>query len=234
MSIIADNLRAMKARICECESLYARTPHSVFLLAVSKGQPMESIQQAIAAGQTAFGESYVQEALPKIAALAACPIEWHFIGPIQSNKTKKIAEHFAWAHSVSSRQIAERLNDQRPLHLPPLQICIQVNISAEITKSGVAPENVFALAECCWALPRLQLRGLMAISTYHADFAQQRDEFHRLFVLQQEWMDKNRKLDTLSMGMSDDMAAAIAEGSTMVRIGTGIFGSRIKKGGAYS
>lgn len=203
-----------------------RQPHSVFLLAVSKGQPIEKIQQAVAAGQVAFGENYLQEALPKIIALADKKLEWHFIGIIQTNKTKKIADYFSWVHSLSDTQSAQRLNEQRASHLPPLNICLQVNTSQEPTKSGVQNKEVFPLAEYCASLPRLRLRGLMTIAAPKKQFSAQRSEFHRLRVLYDKLNARGFKLDTLSMGMSNDMQAAIAEGATIVRIGTAIFGER--------
>ena len=168
-----------------------------------------------------FGESYLQEALPKIALFP--DIEWHFIGPIQSNKTRKIAEHFAWVQSVANAKIAQRLNDQRPPHLPPLNICIEVNISHELTKSGIIEQDLFKLTEYCLNLPRLKLRGLMGIPAPTADLEQQRKQFHQLFLLYQTLKQQGFDLDTLSMGMSDDFEAAIAEGSTLVRIGTRVY-----------
>ncbi|TAK75471.1 MAG: YggS family pyridoxal phosphate-dependent enzyme [Gammaproteobacteria bacterium] len=217
-------LLKVKKLITEYEQKYQRAPHAVTLLAVSKGQPVEKIEALFHAGQVLFGESYVQEALPKIHALADKPIEWHFIGPIQSNKTRKIAEHFTWVHSVDAINIAKRLNDQRPAHLPPLNICLEVNINHETTKSGVLPEDVSSLATYCTALPRLRLRGLMAIPAKQSTFTAQRETFHSLFLLWQSLRHQGFALDTLSMGMSNDFEAAIAEGSTLVRIGTAIFG----------
>ncbi len=223
---IQENLSALKARIHNYELRYGRNSNSVFLLAVSKGQPLEKMTQAIAAGQFAFGENYLQEALPKITALADKNIEWHFIGPIQSNKTKKMAEHFSWVHSVSDINIAKRLNAQRPAHLPPLNICLQVNISQETTKSGIAANDVLALATECTLLPNLKLRGLMAIPAPKSELYEQRAEFHKLYIIYQYLCNKGLTLDTLSMGMSHDLEAAIAEGATLVRIGTAIFGVR--------
>lgn len=223
---IQANLQAVQARIAECEQRFHRSPHSVFLLAASKGQPLEKIEQAIAAGQLAFGENYLQEALTKITAITQKNIEWHFIGSIQRNKTHKIAEHFSWVHSVTSEIIATRLNEQRPIHLPPLNICIEVNISFEPTKSGIPSDRVEALAKHCMQLPRLKLRGLMAIPSPKNIFIEQRAEFNKLCSLKESLVKKGIALDTLSMGMSHDMEAAIAEGATMVRIGTAIFGLR--------
>lgn len=227
MTTVTSNLLAIRTLLAEYEKKYGREKNAVSLLAVSKGQPLEKIEAAYAAGQRLFGESYVQEALPKIAALSALSIEWHFIGPIQSNKTRKIAEHFAWVHSVADIKTAKRLNDQRPAHLSPLNICIEVNISHEATKSGVTPEAVLALANDCLSLPRLRLRGLMAIPAPQSTLVEQRQELHRLFLLWQQLRDEAKlSLDTLSMGMSDDLEAAIAEGSTLVRVGRAIFGQR--------
>lgn len=226
MNTIATNLAQVKKTIAELEKKYQREPGSVQLLAASKQQSTEKILQAFEAGQTCFGENYLQEALTKIAALENNEIEWHFIGPIQSNKTRKIAEHFAWVHSVDNIKIAERLDAQRPQHLPKLNICIEVNVSAEETKSGVAPQKAFELIQACLELPRLQVRGLMAIPEIATDVAMQRKAFHRMFELLQSLKQQNISLDTLSMGMSGDFEAAIAEGSTLVRIGTAIFGNR--------
>lgn len=180
------------------------------------------------AGQNCFGENYLQEALPKMIALSNKSIEWHFIGSIQSNKTRNIAGHFAWVHSVDDMKIARRLNDQRPRHLPPLNICIEINVSHEATKSGIDFDKALALAQYCLTLPRLKLRGLMTIPAPMKNFNEQRNEFHKLFLLYQSLRGKGFTLDTLSMGMSGDFEAAIAEGSTLVRIGAGIFGERVK------
>lgn len=223
---IAANLSIVKLQIQQWEAKYARSLHSVSLLAVSKGQPVEAIKQARAAGQLAFGENYLQEALTKIADIADPCIDWHFIGPIQSNKTKKIAEHFHWVHTVSDARVAERLNDQRPLHLPPLNICIQVNTSQEATKSGIYPDELHALAGFCAGLPRLTLRGLMTIPAPCDDLGQQRLEFQKLYKMYENLTSNGFVLDTLSMGMSHDLEAAIAEGATIVRVGTAIFGPR--------
>jgi PLP dependent protein len=226
MRTIENNIVAIKSLIAGHERKFGRAPGSVRLLAVSKEQSEEKISAAYHAGQHCFGENYLQEALLKMSALSDKQIEWHFIGPIQSNKTRKIAENFAWAHSVADMKIAKRLNDQRPPQLPKLNICIEVNVSAEATKSGVKVEDVFQLASYCQTLPQLQLRGLMALPKAHDNFIDQRKEFHKLYTLWHSLDVKGIKLDTLSMGMSGDFEAAIAEGSTMVRIGTAIFGKR--------
>lgn len=226
MTTIATNLAQINAAITEFEKKYHRASGSVQLLAASKQQSIENVRIAFAAGQTRFGENYLQEALPKIEALAEANIEWHFIGPIQSNKTRKIAEHFSWVQSVDDIKIAKRLNDQRPDDLTPLNICLEVNISAEESKSGVAPVNVLELIHACLELPRLRVRGLMAIPEIQTDVMLQRQQFHSLFELFQALRQKQIPLDMLSMGMSDDFEAAIAEGSTLVRIGTAIFGRR--------
>ena len=224
---IAQTIFSVKNQIHEYEALYGRAHNSIELLAVSKTQPIEKIQQAIAVGQMAFGENYLQESLKKITALAEKNVVWHFIGRIQHNKTKKIAEHFAWVHSVSNLEIAKHLNNQRPAHLPPLNICLQINISAEQTKAGIDPNEALSLAEGCSVLPKLTLRGLMAIPAPKDSFDEQRAEFRKLRLIYDNLNTYGFKLDTLSMGMSHDMEAAIAEGATLVRIGTAIFGERI-------
>ncbi len=228
MTEISINLNEVTQQIRAHESKYNRPQNSVTLLAVSKSQPLEKIQQAITAGQKSFGENYLQEALEKITQLNNPQLEWHFIGPIQSNKTKKIAEHFQWVHSIENFNTAKRLNDQRPSHLPPLNICIQVNISEEITKSGVQPDDVIKLAIACLEFPRLTLRGLMTLPAATDNFQQQRTAFQKVRLLQENLRKKGFTLDTLSMGMSHDMEASTAEGATMVRIGTKIFGKRQK------
>lgn len=197
------------------------------LLAVSKTFSPEAVREVFRAGQTRFAESYVQEAIAKIAALQDLPIEWHFIGPIQSNKTRAIAERFAWVHSVDKLKIAERLSAQRPAASPALQVCLQVNVSGEDSKSGVPPGEVAELAHAVARLPNLHLRGLMAIPAPSEEVAVQRSSFAQLRELRDRLNREGLQLDTLSMGMSDDLAAAIAEGATMVRIGTAIFGDRI-------
>ncbi len=226
MTTIASNLQAVCASIAAAVTEAGRDAGSVRLLAVSKTFPTDAIRAACEAGQRCFAESYVQEALEKIAVLHDLPIEWHFIGPIQSNKTRPIATHFAWVHSVDRLKIAERLAEQRPPQLPPLQLCLQVNISGETSKSGVDPHEVGALAHAIAGLPRVQLRGLMAIPAPTPDFAAQRHAFARLRELRDRLNRDGLQLDTLSMGMSDDFAAAIAEGATIVRIGSAIFGAR--------
>jgi hypothetical protein len=203
-----------------------RHTNDVNLLAVSKTFAPDALREAYQAGQICFAESYVQEALGKISALQDLPIEWHYIGPIQSNKTRAIAENFSWVHSVDRLKIAERLSEQRPAHLPPLQICLQVNISMEASKSGMAPSEVNALARAVAKLPNLKLRGLMAVPAPSDDVAAQRLPFAQLRALRDQLNQHGLQLDTLSMGMSHDFAAAIAEGATIVRIGTAIFGDR--------
>lgn len=196
------------------------------LLAVSKTWPADSVREAAAAGQRVFGENYVQEGVAKVEALAGLGLEWHFIGPLQSNKTRLVANSFAWVHSIDRLKIAERLSEQRDVHLPPLEVCIQVNVSGEASKSGVAPDDLPELARAVAALPRLRLRGLMAIPEPTSDVALQRARFASLRQLRDQLNAGGLQLDTLSMGMSDDLEAAIAEGSTMVRVGTAIFGGR--------
>ncbi len=226
MTTIAANLQAVHERIRQAAAAAHRSPEDVRLLAVSKTFDASSVTTAWQAGQRAFGENFVQEALDKIAGLGHLAIEWHFIGPVQSNKTRPIAEHFAWVHSIEREKIARRLNDARPPDLPPLNVLIQVNVSGEASKSGVAPGAERALADAIRSLPRLRLRGLMAIPEPTPDAALQRRRFALLRSLQQGLQTDDSGVDTLSMGMSDDLEAAIAEGSTMVRIGTAIFGSR--------
>lgn len=223
MSTIVTNIAKVGTRIREAAQAAARDPDEVHLLAVSKTQSAEAIRQASAAGQRDFGENYLQEALEKQADLQDLPLTWHFIGPIQSNKTKPIAEHFDWVHSVDRLKIAQRLSDQRPLELPPINVCLQVNVSGEASKSGCEPHEVPELAHAIAALPRLRLRGLMAIPEPTDNPDEQRAAFARLRQLQSEL---DLGLDTLSMGMSQDLEAAIAEGATWVRIGTAVFGAR--------
>ena len=198
----------------------------VRLLAVSKTWPADSVREAAAAGQHAFGENYVQEGAAKVDELAGLGLEWHFIGPLQSNKTRLVANRFSWVHSIDRLKIAERLSEQRDVHLPPLEVCIQVNVSGEASKSGVAPPDLPELARAVAALPRLRLRGLMTIPEPTPDMALQRARFASLRAMRNELNAAGFALDTLSMGMSDDLEAAIAEGSTLVRVGTAIFGSR--------
>lgn len=223
---IADHLERVRARIAAAARACGREPSSVRLLAVSKGFPVDDPRAAQAAGQDCFGESYLNEALPKIAALVNPAPEWHFIGPLQSNKTRGIAEHFAWAHSVDRLKLARRLSEQRPAALPPLNVCIQVNISGETSKSGVSVEELGTLAHAIATLPRLRLRGLMAIPAPSEDVDIQRAAFRRLREALEDLNAHGLALDTLSMGMSDDLEAAIAEGTTIVRIGGAIFGAR--------
>lgn len=217
------NWQAIQSRIREYEVTYHRKPQSVTLLVVTKGQPIEKLEMLFNLGQTAFGESYLQEALPKIAALSAKKIEWHFIGPIQSNKTKKIAESFQWVHSVDDKRILKRLSDARPPDLPALNICLQVKLSREVSKSGVDPLQLADLVDYAMSLPRLKLRGLMTIPAAETSFVAQRIPFKQLHAMLIQLNEQKRGLDTLSMGMSDDMEAAIAEGATLVRIGAAIF-----------
>lgn len=228
MTTIASNLQAVRAAITAAASAAGRRAEDVVLLAVSKTFAPDAIREAYQCGQRCFAESYVQEALGKIAALQDLPIEWHYIGPIQSNKTRVIAENFAWVHSVDRLKTAERLSAQRPAHLPPLQVCLQVNISGEASKSGAAPDEAGALAQAIAGLPNLALRGLMAVPAPDEDAAAQRLPFAQLRELRDSLNRQGLRLDTLSMGMSYDFAAAIAEGATMVRIGTAIFGGRQK------
>ncbi len=226
MDTIDQNLEQIRQRIRAAEQHFGRPAGSVSLLAVSKTRPTQDVLAAYHAGQRLFGESYVQEALEKIEALKEYSLEWHFIGPVQSNKTKHLATHFDWVHSVDRFKIAQRLNDQRPGNLTPLNICLQINVSGEASKAGAQPEAVPELARAIAELPRLRLRGLMAIPARHTEFATQRQPFHRLRVLQAQLIDAGLPLDTLSMGMTNDLEAAIAEGSTLVRVGAGIFGPR--------
>ncbi|GHS82690.1 YggS family pyridoxal phosphate-dependent enzyme [Pseudomonas sp. ITEM 17296] len=223
MSTIADNLSALAARIASAAQAAGRDPASIQLLAVSKTKPASAIREIYAAGVRDVGENYLQEALTKQEALRDLPLIWHFIGPIQSNKTKAIAEHFDWVHSVDRLKIAQRLSEQRPAALAPLNICLQVNVSGEDSKSGCAPADLPALAEAVAKLPNLRLRGLMAIPEPSDDRAAQEAAFASLRTLQQRL---GLGLDTLSMGMSHDLEAAIAQGATWVRIGTALFGAR--------
>ena len=226
MSPIGENLQAVLQRIQAAAQAAGRAYDTVKLLAVSKTWPAQAVEEAYAAGQRAFGESQEQEGLRKIIELAGLPIEWHFIGPIQSNKTRSIAERFAWVHSVEREKIARRLSEQRPPGLTPLQVCLEVNISGEASKSGVAPSEVLPLARIVSGLHRLELRGLMAVPAPSSDVAIQRQQFRRLRLLRDELADHGIALDTLSMGMSDDLEAAVMEGATIVRVGTAIFGRR--------
>jgi pyridoxal phosphate enzyme (YggS family) len=226
MTMIATNLHAVTDRIAQACASAGRATGSVQLLAVSKTFGPDAVQQAFDAGQRAFGENYIQEAVDKITALSALPIEWHCIGPIQSNKTRLVAEHFQWVHTVDRLKIAQRLSDQRPAHLPPLQVCIQVNVDGGPTKSGVLPAEAAALALAVRALPRLQLRGIMCIPEPAPDFVAARAVFMSAKAIFDAIVEQGVPLDTLSMGMSGDLDAAIAGGSTMVRVGSAIFGAR--------
>jgi pyridoxal phosphate enzyme (YggS family) len=226
MASIAANLQAVRARIERAARAAGRLPETVELLAVSKTFPAEDIRQAHAAGQVAFGENHAQEGVHKITQLAALPLVWHYIGPIQSNKTSPIAAHFDWVHSVEREKVARRLSEARREEQPPLQVCLQVNVSGEASKSGVAPADVETLAATVASLPRLRLRGLMAIPEPTSDLSLQRRRFAQVRALLEALAARGYALDVLSMGMSDDLEAAIAEGSTMVRVGTAIFGKR--------
>lgn len=230
MTTIEARLYAVQARISSAARACGRRPDEVQLLAVSKTWPAEAVRAAAAAGQRSFGENYVQEGAAKAEALRELALDWHFIGPLQSNKTAAVAQAFSWVHGVDRLRIAERLSAQRDVHLPPLNICLQVNISAEASKSGVAPADVGALAQAVSVLPRLRLRGLMCIPAPTPDPAAQRAQFGRLRALRDELVAAGLALDTLSMGMSDDLEAAIAEGATIVRVGTAIFGARPSAG----
>ena len=226
MSAIAGNLQAVNARIAMACKAAGRQPENVQLMAVSKTWPEACVRTASAAGQRIFGENYVQEAIDKILATRDLDLEWHFIGPLQSNKTRLVAEHFSWVHSIDRLKLAERLSTQRPEELPPLQVCIQVNVSGEASKSGCHPEEAHALCQAVATLPGLRLRGLMAIPEPADDEAAQRAPFRRLRKIYEQLRDEGLPLDTLSMGMSHDLEAAVAEGATIVRIGTAIFGER--------
>lgn len=223
MSTIAANISTLEERIRAAAHTAQRNPSTIGLLAVSKTKPSSDLREAFAAGLRDFGENYLQEALGKQQELTDLPLCWHFIGPIQSNKTRAIAENFAWVHSVDRLKIAQRLSEQRPQHLEPLNICIQVNVSGEASKSGCTPQDLPALAAAINELPRLKLRGLMAIPEPTEDSAEQNAAFAAVRTLQEQL---NLPLDTLSMGMSHDLEAAIAQGATWVRIGTALFGAR--------
>ncbi|MGA7817750.1 YggS family pyridoxal phosphate-dependent enzyme [Caballeronia sp.] len=227
-SDLARHLNEVRQRIAQAEAAASRDASSVALLAVSKTFPAEDVRAVFEAGQRAFGENYVQEAVAKIAALADLrdQVQWHFIGPLQSNKTKVVAENFDWVHSVDRLKIAERLSEQRPESMAALNVCLQVNVSGEASKSGVAPAEALELARRIAALPRLRLRGLMAIPEAAESLDEQRAPHRRLRELMESLRADGLELDTLSIGMSADLEAAILEGSTMVRIGTAIFGAR--------
>ncbi len=227
--MIPANLQAVQTRIAQACERAGRSPDSVRLLAVSKTFDAEAVRQAWAAGQRAFGENYVQEGVDKIRQLresAAVGIEWHCIGPLQSNKTRLVAEHFDWVHSIDRLKIAQRLAEQRPPGLAPLQVCVQVNVDGGPNKSGVAPSAALELAQAVAALPQLRLRGLMCIPEPAPDFERACERFGRARALFEQLRAQGLELDTLSMGMSDDLEAAVASGSTLVRVGSAIFGAR--------
>ena len=226
MSAIASNLQDVQERIRRAAEACERDVNGIKLLAVSKTWPASCVRDAAAAGQRAFGENYVQEGVDKVRELADLDLEWHFIGPLQSNKSRPVAESFAWVHSVDRLKIAERLSAQRPPDLPLLQVCVQVNVSGEASKSGCEPAEALALCRAVAALPNLTLRGLMAIPEPTEDVAEQRRAFRKLKELADAIGAAGLPLDTLSMGMSHDLEAAIAEGATLVRVGTAIFGER--------
>ncbi|AEG91548.1 YggS family pyridoxal phosphate-dependent enzyme [Ramlibacter tataouinensis] len=229
MTTIPDNLQQVRSRIAAACASAQRRADEVTLLAVSKTFGPEAVAQAHAAGQRAFGENYIQEAVDKRAALAHLPLEWHCIGPIQSNKTRLVAQHFDWAHTVDRLKIAQRLSEQRPPALPPLQVCIQVNIDGGPTKAGIAPQEALALAQEVARLPRLSLRGLMTLPEPAPDFESARQVHLRAAALFRQLRQAGLALDTLSMGMTADLEAAVAAGSTLVRVGTAIFGGRARK-----
>ncbi len=230
MSNIRERLEKVRQEIREAEARFGRTPNSVALLAVSKTWPLANILEAAECGQIEFGENYIQESVDKIDTLYKQPnapqLEWHFIGSIQSNKTKEIANRFQWIHSIDRLKIARRLSEQRHPSLAPLNICLQVNISGETSKSGATPEEALSIAQEMSELPNLKLRGLMAIPAPSDSFEKQREIFSQVRNLQEALNQQGLALDTLSMGMSGDMEAAIAEGATIVRVGTAIFGQR--------
>jgi pyridoxal phosphate enzyme (YggS family) len=223
---VSDNLQKVRKRIELASAAAGRASDAVKLLAVSKTMPAQAVRDAHAAGQLAFGENYIQEGVDKIASLADLPLEWHCIGPIQSNKSKWVAENFAWAHSIDRLKIAERLSAQRPAHLPPLQVCLQVNVDGGNNKSGVAPAELLALAQAVAKLPHLQLRGIMTIPEPSENKAQIQAVHRRARELFDSLNEAGLKLDTLSMGMTADLEIAITEGSTCLRVGSAIFGAR--------
>ncbi|WP_291994882.1 YggS family pyridoxal phosphate-dependent enzyme [Candidatus Accumulibacter sp. ACC003] len=226
MTTLPAKLQAVLVRVARAASEYGRDPAGIDLLAVSKAWPAADIREVAAAGQRAFGESFVQEGLEKMAKLRDLGLDWHFIGSLQSNKTRVLAEAFNWVHSVDRLRIGERLSEQRPASLPPLSICLQVNVSGEASKSGVAIAEARTLAHAVAGLPKLRLRGLMTIPARSDDFLTQRRPFRRLRELFEQLQADGLALDTLSMGMSHDLEAAIAEGATLLRVGTAIFGER--------
>jgi PLP dependent protein len=226
MTMIADHLQRVRQRIAQACTNANRCADAVALLAVSKTFGAGAVRQAFEAGQTAFGENYIQEAVDKMAQLTGLPLQWHCIGPIQSNKTRLVAGHFDWVHSVDRLKIAQRLSEQRPPHLPPLQVCIQVNMDGGPTKAGVAPDDALALAHAVAALPQLRLRGIMTIPEPAINFVAACAIHTRARALFDTLNATGLGLDTLSMGMTADLEAAVASGSTMVRVGTAIFGGR--------
>ncbi|MBA2965487.1 MULTISPECIES: YggS family pyridoxal phosphate-dependent enzyme [Ramlibacter] len=230
MTTIASNLYNVRARIADACARAQRPVNEVTLLAVSKTFGPDAVREAHAAGQSAFGENYIQEAIEKVALLADLPLQWHCIGPIQSNKTRLVAQHFAWAHTIDRLKIAERLSEQRPPALPPLSVCVQVNIDGGASKAGVAPGEAFGLAQEVARLPHLRLRGLMTIPDPQDSFEAQLVTHERAAALFQELRAAGLDLDTLSMGMTADLEAAVAAGSTLVRVGTAIFGGRARAG----
>jgi pyridoxal phosphate enzyme (YggS family) len=232
MPTITNNISSIQRRLQHAASDAGRSPDEVLLLAVSKTRTSAQINEALDVGIKSFGENYLQEAVEKIGALSAANLDWHFIGPLQSNKTRIAAENFSWVHSVDRLKIAQRLSAQRPEHLAPLNLCLQINIDNEPSKSGFSPQQALEAAVEIADLPNIALRGLMAIPRARAERAEQRIPFAQLRTLKDqmnELLDNSRKLDTLSMGMSGDMEAAILEGATIVRVGTDIFGSREKQ-----
>lgn len=230
MNPIEQNLQNVREKIASAATACGRAPHAVTLLAVSKTKPVAAIEEAIACGQLSFGENYVQEGVDKVLHfrefMPQVNLQWHFIGPLQSNKSRLVAEHFDWCHTVDRPKIAQRLNEQRPAELVPLNVLLQVNISGEASKSGIAPADLPALAATVAALPHLTLRGLMAIPAPESDYARQLAVFQAMNDLFTQLKLHYPQVDTLSMGMTDDMSAAITAGSTLVRIGTAIFGAR--------
>lgn len=225
----AHNLASVRARIAAACAAAGRDPATVELLAVSKTVPVEGLREALRAGQRAFGENYLQEALGKIAALAGEPVQWHHIGAIQSNKTADIAAHFDWVHGVERLKIAQRLSEQRPPARPPLNLCVQVNVSGEASKAGCQPDQVLTLCRAIAGLPGLRLRGLMTLPAPLAQASDPRAPFRQLRQLLEQARTEGLALDTLSMGMSDDLEPAIAEGANLLRIGTALFGHRAGK-----
>ena len=223
---LAERIRAVRQRMAQAAAAAGRNAQSVTLLAVGKAQPVELLAAAVGCGISDLGESYLQEALEKIAALPDPALTWHFIGRIQANKTRPIAERFAWVHALDRLKVAERLSAQRPADAAPLNVCLQVNVAGELTKGGVAPAELPVLAQAVAALPRLTLRGLMCIPPEESEPARQRAWFARLRGLLEQLNAAGSRLDTLSMGMSGDFEAAIAEGATIVRVGTALFGAR--------